>query len=117
MEDDSQGENIAGARVGLNWVSGFNFKDLWSHIARSTTSSVEVLGAGEVLCQPKVHDDWDDPVSLYVVPLDHDVLKLEVAVHDSLLVKVENSLQEVDHDDLGLIDVGETALLKVPIER
>ena len=68
-----------------------------------------------VLSEAEVHDDgYHSAVALL---LDHDVLQLEVAVHDAPLVQVRHTLEQVHHDGLRLLQRGETAFLDVPVER
>jgi hypothetical protein len=117
VEDDAQGEDIASRSIGLHRVGRFDLQHFGSHVARSATASVEVFGAAGVLSQAQVDDHGNHPAGLDLIPLDHDVLKLEVAVHDALFVQVGDSLEEIDHDDLGLLNVWKAALLEVSVER
>jgi len=67
-----------------------------------------------VLREAEIHNHgYHFPV---VFLLDHDVLQLEVAVHDAPLMEVRYSLQQVNHDGLRLLQSGKAVFLDVAVE-
>ena len=49
MEDDSEGEHVAGFGVGLVLVITFDLKHFWGDVAGSSASGVEIFGLRGVL--------------------------------------------------------------------
>lgn len=111
MEDDSEREDVTGTGVCLDGVSWFYFQDLRGHIAWSAAPCVEIFGGACVLGQPQVNQDWNDSATLELISFDHDVLKFEVSVHNASVMKIANSLKEINHDTFGLFYAGESTLL------
>ena len=117
MEDDSKGEDVAKAAVGLEGVCGLEFQDLRGHVAGSAAARVQILGAGDVLSQTQIDDDRDDPARPALFPLDHDVLELEVAVHYAFAVQVGHAFQKIRHYGFGLLKAREPEFLEVTVQR
>lgn len=53
----------------------------------------------------------------FSVLLDHNVLQLQVAVHDAAIVQICHSLKQMRNEGLGCSLIRESIFLQVPVER
>jgi hypothetical protein len=91
VEDDSSREDIA---LWLDVLALVEFNDLGSYVAGSSAPEEEVfLDVGEG-GQSVVDDDWRHGA----IGPQHDVLRLEVAVHDALAVHLLHAAQQSPHE-------------------
>lgn len=95
MEDGSQREDVTD---GLNMLRLSEFNDLRCDVARSAASEEEILLDISIGCESEIHDDWLERFSSQ-----HDVLWLQIAVHDSTLVDMLQPAQQSSYDFLDLI--------------
>ena len=85
VEDHSQREDVTLLRM----LSVACFKDFRSYVARSSTFGVEVLLCRNILSHAKVNEYWFIIISAMT---QHNILKLDIAVHDTLAMYVFQSL-------------------------
>ena len=95
MEDGSQGKDVT---YGLNMFRLNEFDDFGGDVARSATSEEEILLDVSIGCKSKIHDDW-----LKRFASQHDVLRLQIAVHHSTLVDMLQPAQQSSYDFFDLI--------------
>lgn len=96
MEDDPNAEEIA------DWVvlglQIFEIDHFWCHIAWSSTPDKEIRVVGAVLSQPEVSNN---AVIIVVLPKQY-ILRLEVPMHDLVVMHDLQPLQNALHDHLDL---------------
>ena len=85
VEDHSQREDVTLFRL----LSDACLKDFRSYVARSSTFGVEVLLCRNILSHTKVYEYWFIIISAMT---QHDILKFDIAVHDTLAMYVFKSL-------------------------
>lgn len=96
VEDDSNAEEIA------DWVvlglQIFEIDHFWSHIAWGSTSDEEIRVVCAVFSQPEVSNN---AVIIVVLPEQY-ILRLEIPMHDLIVMHDLQSLQNTLHDHLDL---------------
>lgn len=90
MEDDSSREDIA---LWFDMPALGQFYDFRRHISWCSAPEKQVLLNIGMRCQPIIHDDG---VHRCTSP-HHDVLRLEIAMHDPLLVHPLESSKQAQH--------------------
>ncbi len=117
MEDHTQREYVALWVIGFYLVGWLDPQDLWGHIARRSTSYIQVFLLVPVFGQAYIHNDREDLIWILGVLLDHNILEFQVSVHDSSLMHVIDSLEQASHDTFDFGFIRETVLLQVSIQR
>jgi hypothetical protein len=97
VENDSEGENIAGLVVlDLCLLLPAQIDNLRRYISWCPAPDVHKLRGIRVLGQSKVHNYGFD-IFLSSAP-DHDILKLDIAMHDIFLMQIPQTYQQlVEH--------------------
>lgn len=96
MEDDSSREDIA-LRFDMPTLSKLD--DLRGHISRCSTSEKQILLNIRMRGQSIIHNDGcHGGTSAH-----HDVLRLEIAMHDPLLMHPLQPSQQAQHELLHLL--------------
>lgn len=95
MEDDSCREDIAN-RVHL--LSLDQRGDLWGHIPRSATAVEDVVVRIHEGGKSEIDDDWIEAI----ITAQHDVFRLDVSMHDPIIVDLLQSPRQTDHELLHL---------------
>ena len=95
MEDESEGEDVAGGAELLSLLAG---DDLGGDIAGGAAPVEEVVFGLGVGSQAKVGNDGSESV---LAP-EHDVFRLDIAVHDLVLVHFVEALCHAPHKCLNL---------------
>ena len=96
MEDESEGEDVAGGAELLAFLAG---EDFGSYIAGGAAAVEEVVFGLGIGGQAKVSDDGGESV---LAP-EHDVFRLDVSVHDLILVHLVEALGHAPHKRLNLL--------------
>ena len=79
MENGTQGKNVA---LGLDVISLQNGGDFRGNIARGSASIEDVVFWVSIRCKPEINDNW---IKAAFSP-EHDVLGLDISMHDSIIV-------------------------------
>ena len=79
MKDDSKAKNV------YLGIYGSFFEDLRCHISRCATFSEEIVVIIDSVGHSEVNEDWSVGISL---PSHHNIIQFNIAVEDSLGVKV-----------------------------